>query len=331
METGAGTPVVLAGDIGGTKTELASFAVREGALELTAQQTFRSAEHDSFEEILRRFVDGAGATISAACFGVAGAVIDGRVRATNLPWVLDEKELAGVCGAGVSLINDLAATAYGMLELDASARATLNAGQPRLDNVAVVAAGTGLGEALLYWDGERHRAVSSEGGHAQFAPRGDEQIELLRFLRAELGHVSTERVLSGPGLHNIYRFARARGGDSEPGWLADRLASEDPSAVISELALAGRDSVCEHSLELFVSIYGAEAGDLALRYLALGGVYLGGGIAPKILPALRRAAFWEAFCDKGRFSDLVSRVPVHVALEPRAALFGAARHAAAQV
>jgi glucokinase len=310
---------------------VALFEPGSSGLEAVAEATFESGSHASFEEILDHFLEAhRDLKVRVACFGVAGVVVDGKSDITNLPWKLDETKLARAMGGRrVALINDLEATAYGMLALGEHERAVLNPGSPgAAGNIAVIAAGTGLGEAFLSWDGERHHVNPSEGGHAGFAPRSDEEIELLRFLRAELGgRVSVEHVLSGPGLHHIYRFVREKNEEREPAWISNRLAEEDPSAVIAELALASQDACCAHSLELFVSIYGAEAGDIALRYLARGGVFIGGGIAPKILPALESGSFMRAFTDKGHFSELLSAIPVKVALEPRVPLWGAARHA----
>jgi glucokinase len=256
--------------------------------------------------------------------------VAGRVTTTNLPWdAVDEAGLGRVLGgAPVTLLNDLQATAYGMLALPAAGCVALNpqAGPAAPGNIAVIAAGTGLGEAFLVWDGERHRPVAGEGGHGAFAPADPEQDALLAFLRAELGgRVSWERVLSGPGIWNLYRFARARGAEPEPERLAARFAAEDPSAVVTEEGLAGRDAACAHALDLFVSLYGAEAGDLALRSLAVGGVFVAGGIAPRILPPLQGGGFLRAFVDKGRFEPLLRRIPVSVALDPAAPLLGAAR------
>jgi len=263
---------------------------------------------------------------------VAGPVIDGRVKTTNLPWQMDEKTLAGAVGARrVKLLNDLEGTAFGMLYLPESRLHVLNPGtrEPFSGNVAVIAAGTGLGEAYLYHDGERHHPIAAEGGHADFAPHGDLQIELLRWLKKRLGsHVSYERVLAGPGLASVYEFLVSREPSRESKQTADRIAAvSDASPVISELGLAGSDPVCVEALDLFCRLYGAEAGNMALRWLAVGGVYLGGGIAPKILPALERGGFVEAFTDKGRFSDLMRSIPVRVSLEPRTALLGAAHYA----
>ena len=322
---------ILAGDIGGTKTVLGIFEFAAQRLEPVAEATFAGGSHDSFEEILVQFLEAHRAVeIQAACFGVAGPVIDGRSNLLHLPWQLEEAELARASGAArVVLINDVEAAAYGMLTLGDDERTVLNPGLPQPHaNIAVMAAGTGLGESFLCWDGERYRASATEGGHANFAPRTDLEIDLLRFLRDDFGgHVSTERLLSGPGLQNIYRFMRQHSPETEPRWISERFAEEDPSAVIAELALESKDAACAESLKLFVSIYGAEAGDIALRYLALGGVFIGGGIAPKILPALQTDAFMRAFVDKGRYSELVSGIPVWVSLEPRAPLLGAAHYA----
>jgi glucokinase len=327
--------MILAGDVGGTKTILACFERASDGLRLRAEASFASGEHASFQEILDRFLADHDARPEAACFGIAGPVVEGRATTTNLPWpALEEAELRRWLGVErVLLANDLEAAAYGMLALPAADLVALDpeAGPGRPGNAAVIAAGTGLGEAFLVWDGRRYRAVAGEGGHVDFAPRSDEQIELLRFARQELGgRVSVERLLSGPGLHRIYRFARG-GEGAEPSWLARRLESEDPSAVVSEVALEGRDPACVRALGLFVSLYGAEAGDLALKTLAVGGVFVAGGIAPCILPALRSGAFLEAFRDKGRFGDLLGTIPVRVATNPRAPLLGAAHRAAGEL
>jgi glucokinase len=325
--------LILAGDIGGTKTVIALFERTSEGVAPQADRTFPSADYDSLEQIVALFLeDHRSARVDAACFGVAGAVIDHRSRTTNLPWLLEEDALARACGSPrAKLLNDLEAAAYGMLHLGPDERLILNPGSrvPRRGNVAVIAAGTGLGEALLIWDGQQHQPVATEGGHASFAPTNEREDALLEFLRRELGgHVSGERVLSGPGLHNVYRFLRSTSGEPEPDWLKERMQHEDPGAVVSTVALDGKDPVCADALEMFVSLYGAEAANLALKCLAVGGVFVGGGIAPKILPALRSGAFMRAFTDKGRFSDLLRSVEVSVALNPRAPLLGAAHYAA---
>lgn len=325
---------ILAGDVGGTKTNLALFAAAGNDLRPVRQATFASGEHGSLAEILQQFLqDKSDGAVAVACFGVAGPVIEGKSHITNLGWQLDEKALARASGVPrVKLLNDLEATAYGMLHLRPNEVAALNSKAPprRRANIAVIAAGTGLGEALLYWDGERYHPIASEGGHADFAPRTDQEIELLRYLRREFhGHVSYERVLSGPGLHSLYGFLRESDCREEPAWLTQKLKAGDPSAAITEAGLAGRDPVCVAALDLFASLYGAEAGNLALKCLALGGVFVAGGIAPKLLPALQKNDnFLRGFTDKGRFADLLGDLRVEVSLNPRAALRGAAYYAA---
>lgn len=322
--------MVLAGDVGGTKTLLALFEPRGRALVPIRETVLASQTTGAVEDALAEFVRTAGGMrIDAACLGVAGPVVGGRSTATNLPWTVDEARVAAALGVQrARLLNDLEAMGYGVLALDDHAVQTLQPGTPRPGTMAVIAAGTGLGEAMIVSDGGRPRVVASEGGHADFAPRGDLEIELLRFLAREYGHVSWERVLSGPGLLNIYRFLRDTGRGEEPAWLAERLAGDDPSAAISEIALAGGHPLCVEALSVFVSVYGAEAGNLALVTLALGGVWIGGGIAPKIRPRLRDGTFLAAFRDKGRMRPLLETIPVRLVLEPRAALLGAARVAA---
>ncbi len=330
----AASGAVLAGDIGGTKALLALFGASGGGLRPIREQTLSSQEFSSAEEIVKEFLAaGAPVPISSACVAVAGPVIDGCAAATNLPWKIEESALARACGASrATLLNDLEATSYAMLALPPEEQHVLGAGTKPLlrGNVAVIAAGTGLGEALLAFDGEAHRAIASEGGHADFAPRTDREVELLQYLQTRFGgHVSYERILSGPGLYNVTCFLRDTGRAKETAELREALAAAaDPSPVISRRGLDRSDALCSEALELFCSVYGAEAGNLALRFLAVGGVFLAGGIAPKILPALARGGFLEAYGDKGRLSSLVRSIPVRVCLDPKAALHGAARWAA---
>lgn len=321
--------MILAGDIGGTKTHIGSFAAVGGKLKLAAEQSFPSSSYPGLEAIIERFLAVHPGRITSACFGIAGPVEQGRCQTTNIPWIVDAKSLRRALGVEVVwLINDLEAMAYGLLTLPSSAFATLNAGQPQPHGmIAVIAAGTGLGEAILVWNGERYQAVASEGGHTDFAPRNALEIELLQYLLKQFNHVSYERILSGPGKVSVYQFLKDAGYGKEPAWLIALLAKGDPSPVISEMALNGRSELCVKALTLFVSIYGAEAGNLALKCLARGGVYVGGGIAPTILPLLKDGTFLQAFSDKGRMASLLSRLPVRVVLEPRAPLFGAAHYA----
>ncbi len=325
---------ILTGDVGGTKTVVALYDAVPGQLELRREEVFKSDAHRSLEEVLEKFRSQVPREkVDAACFGVAGTVADGVANLTNLSWQVDAAKLARDCDLPrVHLLNDLEAMAYGMLGLGEDELTVLNPGlQPRRDgNIAVLAAGTGLGEAMLIWDGARHSAVATEGGHANFAPRGEDEIELLRFLQQQHGtYVSYEHILSGPGLFNIYRFLRQKSGESEPAWLAEGLRSEDPSALIGSAGVEERDPVCARAVEMFASIYGSEAGNMALRCLAMGGVMVGGGIAPKLLPVLRRSGVTEAFFDKGKYSEMMRGIRLVVATNPRIPLLGAAEFARA--
>ena len=297
---------------------------------MIAHRTLRSRDYPHLEAIVKEFLADQRVGPGRACFGVAGPIVDGHCAATNLPWRIDEHTVKRTVGLrSVTLLNDLEAMAYGIHTLPETAFALLNRGQAqRAGTIAVIAAGTGLGEAALVWGGRHYRAVASEGGHADFAPRNALEVELLRYLSKRFDHVSYERILSGPGKVNLYRFLKDTGRGREPAWLAARLAVKDPSPVISEMALNGRSRLCTSALDLFVSIYGAEAGNLALKFLARGGVYVGGGIAPTILPKLRDGTFLRAFTDKGRLAPLLSRLPVRVILEEKTALYGAASYAA---
>ena len=321
--------MILAGDIGGTKTNVALFGIAGKSLRLVATETYASREHRSLEEILKEFLGVSRGTISRACFGIAGPVKDGRSATTNLTWVVDSRSLARMLGLNrVGLLNDMEASAWGIAALEQKDMAEINAGSPvPTGNAAVIAAGTGLGEAGLEWNGKEHWPFASEGGHSDFAPRTELEIELLRYLAREFGRVSYERVLSGPGLHNIYRFLRDTKRGDEPAWLAEELSQGDPSAIISQVALEGRAEICERALELFVEFYGAEAGNLALKMMATAGVYVGGGIAPKIAERLKTGPFLEAFVSKGRLRPLLEQVPVRIILNDRTALLGAARWA----
>jgi glucokinase len=322
---------ILAGDLGGTKTLLALFRERQDRFALLREASYPSRAHATFEEILDAFLAaGTAERIDAACFDVAGPVSEGRVHTTNLPWTLDERVLASKLGTPrVKLLNDLEATAYGMLSLPTDALVTLHPGRSpaRKGHIAVIAAGTGLGEAYLFFDGTQHHPMASEGGHADFAPRTELEVGLLRHLSDKLGgHVSYERVLSGPGLYAIYEFLRDTGFAPASESLERAIAGGDPGAAISEAALTRAEPLASKALEMFCELYGAEAGNMALRGLTFGGVYVGGGIGPKILPRLREA-FPRGYLDKGRFRALLADIPVHLALEPRTALLGAAHYA----
>lgn len=322
--------MLLAGDIGGTKTELGVFSPDAGPRAPLAEASFPSARYSDLETLVREFLTQVNLPVDRASFGVPGPVTDGRARITNLPWVIDEARLRDVLRlSSVRVLNDLNAIAHAVPRLVEADLFTLNAGKPVPGGaLAVVAPGTGLGEAFLTWDGSRYRPHPSEGGHANFAPTNEHEVGLLRYLQQRFAHVSYERVCSGLGLPNIYAYLKDAGFADEPAWLAARLsATNDPTPVIVDAALADPPcDLCAGTLEMFVSILGAEAGNLTLKVLATGGVYLGGGIPRRILPALTGARFSEAFRNKGRFADLLARVPVRVIVNPKIALLGAAAH-----
>ena len=325
--------MILAGDIGGTNARLAYFQPQNGHLQLVSERIFPSREHKEFGEIVTRFVDDSGTHPEAACFGIAGPVRNGRVETSNLPWVIEQSRLAKqIHLSSTWLINDLEANAWGIGALASADLVPLNQGSAEaVGNQAVIAPGTGLGEAGLFWDGVRHEVFACEGGHTDFAPQDELQIELLRFLKARFGHVSYERILSGPGLVNGYEFLRdAKKGNESPD-LADAMKNGDAAAAVSRAAMAGNDPLAEQALDLWIRVYGAEASNLALKAMSTGGLFLGGGISPKILPKLQGPLFMEAFLDKGRMRPLVESMPVHVVTNDKAGLLGAARCAAVRV
>jgi glucokinase len=322
--------MILAGDIGGTNARLAYFEPQNGRLRLVSERTYPSREHSELGEIVVQFLDDSGAHPDAACFGIAGPVRNGRVEATNLPWAIDQSRLAKQIHLPATLlINDLEASAWGIGALGAGDLVCLNrVSGPATGNQGVIAPGTGLGEAGLFWDGSRHHVFACEGGHTDFGPQGDLQIELLRFLKARFGHVSYERILSGPGLVNVYEFLRNEGHGKESDEFAAILKNSDPAAAISRAALDGTDPLAEKALDLWISVYGAEAGNLALKVMATGGLFLAGGITPKVLAKLTGPLFMQSFVDKGRLRPLLEAVPVHVVTNDKAGLLGAARCAA---
>jgi glucokinase len=321
--------MILAGDIGGTKTNLGLFDASEGSLRLVRQQSFPSKEHTGLEAIVSQFMATEQETVTAACFGVAGPVLNGQSVTPNLAWIVDADSIAETLGVeSVTLLNDLEAMGYGISELKSDEMLALNQGTSVEGNGALVAAGTGLGVASLFWDGRRRAPSASEGGHVDFAPRNPLEIELLRHMQTKHSRVSVERVLSGPGLFNIYDFLRASGYGKEDREVAESFHTQDPSSVISKAALAQRCKMCVQALDMFVAIYGATAGNVALTLKAIGGVYIGGGIAPKILEKLKDGTFIGAFLDKGRLSPLLATIPVRVILNDKTPLLGAARMAA---
>jgi glucokinase len=322
--------MLLAGDVGGTKTNLAAYSSREELREPLAMATFPSADHLSLESLVQEFTRQFPQPFTLACFGVAGPVVDDRAEITNLPWTISARRLEQELGIPtVRLMNDLAAIASAIPLLQADDLHIVNPGIKRPNaTLCVLAPGTGLGEAFLTWNGSRYVAHESEGGHADFGPSTPRQTDLLRYLQQRFGHVSCERVCSGIGLPNIYTFLKEEGFAAEPAWLAALLAGEDvdptPPIVNAALNPSAGDELCVETLRMFVTIMGSEAGNLALKVLATGGVYLGGGIPPRILPALRDGTFMESFRSKGRLRDVLIDVPVYVITNPRVALVGAA-------
>jgi glucokinase len=343
--------MIIAGDIGGTKTHLALFDWKKDRVDPVRLESFHSADYTSLEDMLTEFltpptapqsIDDVAAEkgdaveverpaekpqkIDAACFGIAGPVIENRCKTTNLPWVVDGATLAKQFDISrVKLLNDLEAMAYGVLLLRPDEVEVLNVGTPPTQNqaLALIAAGTGLGESILFWNGSRYQPMPSEGGHADFAPNNDNEIELLRHLRSSYLHVSYERVLSGPGLHAIYDYVRDSK-KNEPTWLAEQIKAGDPAAAIAEAGLKGQADIAKQALDLFASIYGAEAGNLALKGMTLNGVYVGGGIAPKLLAKLKDGTFMKSFTNKGRYKRVMSSIPVKVVMNQKTALLGAA-------
>ena len=332
--------MILAGDVGGTKIHLALYNFEDGRLKSVRDQKYPAHEFASLDDVVRSFLaatqpqaDATQEQIAAACFGCPGPVRDGRLKLTNLPWTLDERDLArSLSIEHIFLINDLEANGYGIPELAPQSIFSLHEGDAAATgHRGLIAAGTGLGEALLIWDGKTHRPIPSEGGHCDFAARTDREIALLEYLRKTLnGRVSWERVVSGIGIKNVYAYLRDVEKLDEPQWLRDRMAAEDPNAVIGQCAEDGSSPLCFETMKTFAAAYGAEAGNIALKVLAVGGVYLGGGIAPKSLKTLAEGGFMQAFLDKGRLSPLLESVPVRVILDDTCALLGAAAYAEAR-
>jgi glucokinase len=321
--------MILAGDVGGTNARLAFFDVKDGQFSLVSASIFPSRDYSGLDQIVAKFVAATNIYPDAACFGIAGPVRNGRVETSNLPWIIEASRLASELHIPeVILMNDLEANAWGISALASKDVVTLNQvkGQP-VGNQAVIAAGTGLGEAGMFWDGSQHHIFACEGGHTDFAPRNELEIELFRYLHSRHGHVSYERIVSGPGLVNVYRFLRDTGRGVEPKWLAEEMLHSDPAAAISKSGVDSKCPLSEQAVDLFVSIYGAEAGNLALKILSTGGIFLGGGIAPKMLAKLAGPLFMQSFVQKGRMQGVLEAMPVRVIVNDKTALLGSARRA----
>jgi glucokinase len=326
MKTSKDKTLVLAGDIGGTKTNLGLFSEGKERPEPKVIETFSSQNAPNLEHIIRQFLEIHPKPVSHACFGVAGPVTNGKSKTTNLPWSISEDRIKKQFKfQHVKLVNDLTATVMSIPLLSEDEFYSLNqVPSIKKQNLALIAPGTGLGKALLIYQNDRYLPVSSEGGHADFAPNNEAEIMLWQYLHKHFGHVSIERVLSGSGLVNIYNWLKDSDRSNVSEWLGQKRKKMDPAKTIAEAALVGKDRDCVKALNMFVSIFGAVTGNLALTGMTTGGVFLGGGIPPKILSKLEEDIFMEAFTNKGRFKDFLKAIPVKVVLNDKAALIGAA-------
>ena len=321
--------MILAGDIGGTRARLAAFETEGNRLQCVIEKTYPSQQHDGLSTILAEFIKTEGIPVHSACVGVAGPVRGGRSKISNLPWIIDSRELAQQLKLNsVGLLNDLEAYAYGIDALESKDFVTLGEGAEDAEgNRAVISARTGLGMAGLYWDGFRHHPFACEGGHADFAPRNDLEMELLEYLQKKYGRISCERILSGPGIRNIYDFLRDTHKADEPEWLRQQMeAAPDRPALISQLALEGKAAICDQCLSIFVSVFGAETGNSALKFMSTGGIFIGGSIAAKIVPKMQDPVFMQSFLDKGRMEALLTDMAVKIVLNDDCGIIGAARY-----
>lgn len=321
--------MILAGDLGGTKAILAVFEENVGFETPLIKQSLPSRNFQNFYDLLKDFLSQhQKLSIKKASFGVAGPILKGVASISNLGWQIEEAKLKEILNTNqVKLLNDLESMSYGILLLKEKDLETLNPGNPIANgNIAVLAAGTGLGEAFLVWNEGHYQAIASEGGHVDFAPQNEVEMELLKFLWNKLGHVSYERVVSGIGISNIYEFVKKYRNYQEPSSLSVRFQNEDPNVVITELGMAGTNPICEETLNIFISAYGAEAGNLALKVMSTRGVFIGGGIAPKILQKFKENFFMDSFLNKGRFVNVLKNFPVKIILNQDAALIGAAHY-----
>jgi len=325
--------MILAGEIGATRTRLAAFETEGNQLQCAVEKTYMSQQHDGLPGILAHFIKTEGIPVHSACFGVAGPVRAGRSKISNLPWVIDAREIAKQLRLNsVGLLNDLEAYAYGIDGLESKDFITLSEGAEGAEgNRAVISAKTGLGMAGLYWDGFRHHPFACEGGHADFAPRNDVQMELLAYLQKKYGRISCERILSGPGIKNIYDFLRDTHKAEEPEWLrAQMSAAPDPPALISQMALECKSAICDQTLSIFVSVFGAETGNCALNFMSTGGIFIGGSIAAKIIRKMNDPVFLESFLDKGRMATILKDMPVKIVANDDSGMIGAARYTLVQ-
>lgn len=325
--------MILAGEIGATRIRVAAFETEGNRLNRVVEKIYMSQENESLAQVLADFILTEGIPVDSACFGVAGPVRNGTSKISNLPWTIDSRELAQQLKLpNVGLLNDLEAYAYGIDGLESKDFVTLSGGSDDAEgNRAVISARTGLGMAGLYWDGFRHHPFACEGGHATYSPMNEEQTDLVKYLLGKYGHVSRERVLSGPGLKNIYEFLRDTGRAEEPAWLRDQMnhASDQP-ALISRLGMERKAPICEQAVSIFVAVYGAITGDCALSFMSTGGIFIGGSIAAKIVPAMQDPVFLTSFQAKGRMQNLLKDIPVKIVLNDDSGIIGAARYTLVQ-
>src|SRR6202790_3636578 len=325
--------MILAGEIGATRTRLAAFETEGSRLKRVVEKNYVSQQHDGLSAILADLINTEGIPVHSACLGVAGPVRAERSKISNLPWIIDARDVAQQLRLpSVGLLNDLEAFAYGIDGLESKDFITLSEGQEDAEgNRAVISAKTGLGMAGLYWDGYRHHPFACEGGHADFAPRNALQMELLTYLQKKYGRISCERVLSGPGIKNIYDFLRDAHKAEEPEWLRAQLSvAADPPALISQMALEGKAAMCDQSLSIFVSVFGAETGNCALNFMSTGGIFIGGSIATKIIRKMNDPVFLESFLDKGRMGTILKDMPVKIVANDDSGMIGAARYTLVQ-
>jgi len=321
--------VILAGEIGATRTRLAAFETEGSRLQCVVEKAYMSQQHEGLSGILADFIKTEGIPVHSACVGVAGPVRAGRSKISNLPWVIDARDVAKQLRLNsVGLLNDLEAYAYGIDGLESRDFIPLTEGAEEAEgNRAVISAKTGLGMAGLYWDGFRHHPFACEGGHADFAPRNDLQMELLAYLQKKYGRISCERILSGPGIKHIYDFLRDTRRADEPEWLRTQMsAAPDPPALISQLALNGNSAICDQTLSIFVSVFGAQTGNCALNFMSTGGIFIGGSIAAKIVPKMKDPLFLESFLDKGRMGTILKDIPIKIVINDDSGMIGAARY-----
>jgi glucokinase len=325
--------MILAGEIGATRTRLAAFETEGNRLKCVVEKIYMSQQRDGLSGILAEFIKTEGIPVHSACLGVAGPVRAGRSKISNLPWIIDAKGVAKQLRLNsVGLLNDLEAYAYGIDGLESKDFITLSEGVEEAEgNRAVISANIGLGMSGLYWDGFRHHPFACEGGHADFAPRNELQTELLVYLQKKYGRISCERILSGPGIKNIYDFLRDAHKAEEPEWLRTQMSvAPDPPALISQMALEGKAAICDKTLSIFVSVFGAETGNCALNFMSTGGIFIGGSIAAKIVPKMKDPVFLESFLDKGRMETILKDMPVMIVANDDSGMIGAARYTLVQ-